>query len=102
MTVQNIQVQHNSREEQKIFKLMEYGANNSAGYDSHLEVWGVQLDGKREYMLTLDTKKHPECHGNNTQRTKLERTMIQINAETIANMQKCVEHYRELWPELED
>ena len=60
-------------------------ATNSGGT---IEVTGYHRKEQRRYQITISTND--------------ESAYIDVDAETIANMQRCVDKYRELYPNSED
>ncbi len=65
-------------------------AENSTGTISMV---GLCRDKKRRYQITVVGKTGLDI---------TEAVYLEVDAETIANMQRCVDEYRELYPDSED
>ena len=65
-------------------------AENSTGY---LQMTGMHRDKKRRYQITVVGQTGLDI---------TEAVYLEVDAETIANMQRCVDKYRELYPDSED
>ena len=65
-------------------------ATNDTGYISMV---GLCRDKKRRYQITVVGKTGLDI---------TEAVYLEVDAETIANMQRCVDEYRELYPDSED
>ena len=62
---------------------------------------GYHRDNKRRFQLTVFGKGlygGPMGDAHETKRV----AYVEVDAETIANMQRCVDEYRELYPDSED
>ena len=67
-------------------------AENSTG---SISMTGLHRDKKRRYQITVVGKVEQESYG-------LAVAYVEVDAETIANMQRCVDEYRELYPYSKD
>ena len=65
-------------------------AKNSSGT---ISMTGYHRDKQRRYQITVVGKTGLDI-------TKT--VYLEVDAETIANMQRCVDEYRELYPDSED
>jgi len=67
-------------------------AKNSSGT---ISMTGYHRDNKRRFQLTV--------YGKSYDSREIPRVAyVEVDAETIANMQRCVDEYRELYPDSED
>ena len=62
-------------------------ATNSTG---SISMTGMHRAGERRYQITVVGKVGREV------------AYVEVDAETIANMQRCVDEYRELYPNSKD
>ena len=65
-------------------------AENSSGT---ISMTGYHRDKQRRYQITVVNK---------TGLCRPDAVFLEVDAETIANMQRCVDEYRELYPDSED
>ena len=73
-------------------------ATNSTGT---ISMTGYHRDNKRRYQITVLGKGlygGPMGDDHETKRV----AYVEVDAETIANMQRCVDEYRKLYPDSED
>tara|TARA_R110002020_G_scaffold375733_1_gene586933 strand:+ start:7 stop:225 length:219 start_codon:yes stop_codon:yes gene_type:complete len=65
-------------------------ATNDSGT---ISITGLYRDGKPRYQITVVSKDEDEI---------IAIAELEVDAETIANMQRCVDEYRELYPDSKD
>ena len=65
-------------------------ATNDSGT---ISMTGYHRDKQRRYQITVESK---------TGLCRPDAVYLEVNAETIANMQRCVDEYRELYPDSRD
>ena len=65
-------------------------AENSSGT---ISMTGYHREKQRRYQITVTGRDYDD---------QLRSAYVAIDAETMANMQRCVDEYRELYPDSED
>ena len=65
-------------------------AENSSGT---ISMTGYHREKQRRYQITVTGRDYDD---------QLRSVHVAIDAETIANMQRCVDEYRELYPDSRD
>ena len=65
-------------------------ATNDSG---SITMTGFHRDKQRRYQITVT---------GNDYNDQIRQVYVEVDAETIANMQRCVDEYRELYPDSKD
>ncbi len=66
---------------------------NAVNSTGSISMTGFYRDKQRRYQITVTGRDYND---------QIRSAYVEVDAETIANMQRCVDEYRELYPDSED